>query len=160
MWRRLEKIKQKSEVGALIALTSDSPRGLPSGAALLPLPARAAQTVPYKEKDDIMGNIQDLDARIAAAKARQAGITITPGQIESGTDAASNLVGSTRPDGREMVNVPSARTREQILDQKMNARTQHGPSVTEIRTADTSLLPKSDGSAGSADLPLERRWLG
>jgi hypothetical protein len=67
-----------------------------------------------------MGNIQDLDARIAAAKARQAGITLTPDLAESGTDPARNLVGGPRSDGRVTANVPSARTREQILEEKRN----------------------------------------
>jgi len=38
-------MKQKSEVGALIALTSDLP-GCPGGAALLPLPSRSASPLP------------------------------------------------------------------------------------------------------------------
>ena len=90
--------------------------------------------------------IDNFEARIAAAHAKRFGNT-GPDKVETGTEVQRTVIGGRNNDGTVNANIPSALSREDEIISRRDARTMHGPKVTELRMPDTSVVPRNDGTA-------------
>jgi hypothetical protein len=87
--------------------------------------------------------ISDVDARIAAALARRAGVSLVPDKIETGSEGQTRR--SHASAGQIDVTVPSSMSAAGELA-LMTAPTMYGPKSTSITMRDSSMEPTADNS--------------